>query len=329
MFQGRSAKKKTTISSEENDFQELYAKLQFKVDYPTKPNQTLYIYGNIEELGNWDINSVKKLNKLDEKSSTWESDFIIECPVGMNIQYNYLIIDSDKKKYVEKLPNNAMRSITTKRPGQYIICDKKGQIQTAISYKEREKRNTKRKLSRMLFDTLNIQDFMGEPCNLKNDYYKSEDYSDYISNLSPQDLLSYENNKANFDEIDLVKEEEPNRPSLNAVDNINEIIFNDIECMNRDARIIMVSLYLPVRIKKKNMNKKEYEIIEDENSFLSRYINVLKNEGIVNLIWVGMLKNYFDFEEEERPIIENQLKDHNYIMINPNKKEWNLYLFYI
>ena len=329
MFQGRSLKKKTTVSSEENDFQELYAKLQFKVDYPTKPNQALYIYGNIEELGNWDINSVKKLIKLDENSSTWESDFTIECPVGMSIQYKYLIIDSDKKKYAEKLPNNAIRSITTKRPGQYIICDKKGQIQTTISYKAEEKRTSKRKLSRMFFDTLNIKDFMGDTNNSKIDYYKSEDYSDYISNLSPQDLLSYENNKANFDEIDLVKEDETIRQNINSVDSTNLMNLNYIDCINRDARIIMVSLYLPVRIKKKDMNKKEYEIIEDENSFLSRYINVLKNEGIVNLIWVGMLKNYFDFEEDERPIIENLLKENNYIMINPNKKEWNLYLFYI
>ena len=329
MFQGRSSKKKTTVSSEENDFQELYAKLQFKVDYPTEPNQTLYIYGNIEELGNWDINSAKKLIKLDENSPTWESDFTIECPVGMSIQYKYLIIDSDKKKYDEKLPNNAIRSITTKRPGQYIICDKKGQIQTTISYKAKEKRTSKRKLSRMFFDTLNIKDFMGDTNNSKIDYYKSEDYSDYISNLSPQDLLSYENNKANFDEIDLVKEDETIRQNINSVDSTNLMNLNYIDCINRDARIIMVSLYLPVRIKKKDMNKKEYEIIEDENSFLSRYINVLKNEGIVNLIWVGMLKNYFDFEEDERPIIENLLKENNYIMINPNKKEWNLYLFYI
>jgi hypothetical protein len=185
MFQGRSLKKKTTVSSEENDFQELYAKLQFKVDYPTKPNQTLYIYGNIDELGNWDIKSVKKLIKLDENSSIWESEFTIECPVGMNIQYKYLIIDSDKKICIEKLPNNENRSITTKRPGQYIICDKKEQLQTTISFRGKEKRSSKRKSSRMFFDTLNVKDFINDSNYIKNDYYKSEDYSDFITNLSP------------------------------------------------------------------------------------------------------------------------------------------------
>ena len=328
MFQGRSLKKKTTVSSEENDFQELYAKFQFKVDYPTKSNQTLYIYGNIDELGNWDINAVKKLIKLDDNSSTWESDFTIECPVGMNIQYKYLIIDSDKKVYIEKLPNNQNRSITTKRPGQYVICDKKGQLQTTISFRGKEKRSSKRKLSRMFFDTLNAKDFINDANNIKNDYYKSEDYSDFITNLSPQDLLSYENNNANFDEIDLVKDDEASNQNIITTDS-NIKSFLNASCINKDDRIIMVSIYLPVKIKKKDINKKEYEIIEDENTFLSRYINVLKNEGIVNLIWVGMLKNYFDFEEDEKPIIENLLKEQNYIMINPNFKEWNLYLFYI
>ena len=328
MFQGRSLKKKTTVSSEENDFQELYAKFQFKVDYPTKSNQALYIYGNIDELGNWDINAVKKLIKLDENSSTWESDFTIECPVGMNIQYKYLIIDSDKKVYIEKLPNNQNRSITTKRPGQYVICDKKGQLQTTISFRGKEKRSSKRKLSRMFFDTLNAKDFINDANNIKNDYYKSEDYSDFITNLSPQDLLSYENNNANFDEIDLVKDDEASNQNIITTDS-NIKSFLNASCINKDDRIIMVSIYLPVKIKKKDINKKEYEIIEDENTFLSRYINVLKNEGIVNLIWVGMLKNYFDFEEDEKPIIENLLKEQNYIMINPNFKEWNLYLFYI
>ena len=41
----------------------------------------------------------------------------------------------------------------------------------------------------------------------------------------------------------------------------------------------MVTIYLPVSIKKKDMNKKEYIIIKDENTFLSRYLNVLKKFG--------------------------------------------------
>ena len=172
----------------------------------------------------------------------------------------------------------------------------------------------------MVFDTLNTQDLMNESENSKNlkfNFRPSEDFSDFVSNLSPEDLLSYENNKANFDEYDLM--------DLNQSKDLSDYNNN----LNTNERIIMVTVYLPVSIKKKDMNKKEYIIIEDENTFLSRYLNVLKNKETLKLIWVGMLKNYFDFEKDEIIIIEKILKEKNYFMIKPDKKDWNLYLFYL
>jgi len=91
----------------------------------------------------------------------------------------------------------------------------------------------------------------------------------------------------------------------------------------------MVSIYLPITIKKIDLNKKEYEIIEDENTFFSRYLNYLKNNGTIDLIWVGMIKNYFDFEKDEINTIEILLQENGYYMITPNKKDWNLYIFYL
>ena len=316
----RPGKRKDTVSSTENDYEESYATIQFRVDYPTKSNQTLYILGNNDELGNWKEESAVKLIKLDSNSTIWESQLPIECPVGMAIQYKYLIIDSSNKKNYEQLPENSMRSITTKKPGHYIILNKKGELQAHISFIGKDKRSSKRKLSRMFFDTLNTKDFMNEGENIKNikfSFKNSEDYSDFISSLSPEDLLSYENNKANFDEYDLI---DGMNQSKDISENLN---------LNIDDRIIMVTLYLPISIKQKDMNKKEFEIIEDENSFLSRYLNVLKNNDTVNLIWVGMLKNYFDFEKDDINIIDNLLQEKNYFMIRPDKKEWNLYLFYL
>ena len=69
----RSTKRKESVSSEENDFTELYATLQFKVDFPTKLNQSLYMVGNKEELGNWDENAAIKLINIDNNTSIWES----------------------------------------------------------------------------------------------------------------------------------------------------------------------------------------------------------------------------------------------------------------
>jgi trehalose 6-phosphate synthase/phosphatase len=91
----------------------------------------------------------------------------------------------------------------------------------------------------------------------------------------------------------------------------------------------MATIYLPFYIKKNESNKNKYELIEDENSFLLRYINNLKSTKSINLIWVGMLKNYFDFIEDEINEIDEFLYNKGYSMIRPNKKDWQLFLFYI
>ena len=94
MFGRRSSKRKDSLSSEDNDYEESYASIHFQVDFPTKPNQTLYIIGNIEELGNWNKEEGVKLIKLDETTNIWETTQALECPVGMTIKYKYLIIDN-------------------------------------------------------------------------------------------------------------------------------------------------------------------------------------------------------------------------------------------
>jgi hypothetical protein len=123
-------------------------------------------------------------------------------------------------------------------------------------------------------DSKNTSENENDLKNLKFSFGRQEDdYSEYISNLSPQDLLSYENNKSNFETYDAIPDFDYNQKITN----------ND--------RVIMVTIYLPFYLKKLE-NNKGYEIVEDENSILLRYINNLKNTKSLNLIWVGMLKNY-------------------------------------
>ena len=317
----RSEKRKGSVSSEENDNEENYATIQFQVDFPTNPDETLCILGNIEELGNWEINSAKKLIKLDEESSIWEMSSPLECPIGMMIKYKFLTVDSNNIKTFEALPNNAERSITAKRQARYIIMNKKGDLNSKISFSDQVQRSFKRKLSRINYDVINKSNLSGEidnEDNKNNDnengikylkFHFKENESEYISNLSPKDLISYENNKSNFEIYDKIPD----------FDFTQKITYND--------RCIMASVYLPFYLKK--VNKNEYEIIEDENSLLLRYINNLKNTKKINLIWVGMLKNYFDFDEEEILYIQEFLSDKNYYIIRPKKKDWQLYLYYI
>ena len=318
MFVKRSSNRKDTVSSEENDNEENYAKINFQVEFPTKPNQTLYIFGNIEELGNWDKDKAEKLIKLDERTSIWESMYPLECPVGMTIKYKYLIIDSNNNKIEEELPNDTERVLTTKKPGQYIIMNKKNDLISKITFVGSDKRSFKRKLSRIKYDILNKNNISGmhendtkeqDIKNLKFNFKKAENESEYISYLSPKDLISYENNNANFDTYDKIPD------------------FDYTQKITTSDRIIMVSTYLPFYLKK--IKKNEYEIIEEENSLLLRYINNLKNTKKINLIWVGMLKNYFDFNEDEINDIQDFLESKDFYIIRPKKKDWQLYLYYI
>ena len=317
MYGMRSSKRKGTVSSEEDDYKESYANIHFQIDYPTKSNQTLYLVGNIEELGNWREDEAEKLMQLDKDTTIWETTRPLECPVGMTIKYKYFIKDTKNKIFREKLPNDSERSITTKKPGQYIIMNKKGDLTTKISFVGQE-RSQKRKLSRINLDVINSKDFTDENenenelKNLKFNFGKSEEESsEYISYLSPQDLLSYENNKANFETYDAIPD----------FDNNQKITHSD--------RIIMATIYLPFYIKRKEGKKKEYEIVENENSFLLRYINNLKNTKSINLLWVGMLQNYFDFEEDEIDSIDEFLSQKDFCIIRPKKRDWYLFLFYI
>ena len=45
-------KSKESVSSEENEFENAYANLEFNVKYETKMGQTLHICGNVIDLGN-------------------------------------------------------------------------------------------------------------------------------------------------------------------------------------------------------------------------------------------------------------------------------------
>ena len=314
----RTEKRKDTISSEENDNEDNYANIQFQVEFPTKSNQNLYILGNIEELGNWNKDKAVKLIKLDENSSLWEKEKPLECPVGMTIKYKFLIEDSNNNKYFEKLPNNAERSITTKKAGKYIIMNFKNNLTINISYVEKHKRSFKRKLSRINYDVLNRNNLYedignnGNGRNIKNlkfNFKKTENDSEYISYLSDKDLISYENNKSNFDIYDKIPD------------------FDYTQQITSSDRCIMASVYLPFYLKKNKNN--DYEIVEQENSLLLRYINNLKKEKKINLIWVGMIQNYFDFNEDEIIEIQEFLAKEDYYIIKPKKKDWQLFLYYI
>ena len=65
--------RKNSISSEENDFPNSYANLEFNVKYETKIGQILHICGNKDELGNWDADSSPRLHTYPKLYPVWKN----------------------------------------------------------------------------------------------------------------------------------------------------------------------------------------------------------------------------------------------------------------
>ena len=301
--------RKASISSEENDIDIVYANLDFKVNYESKIGQVLHICGNIEELGNWNPKKSPSLKTNPNIYPNWESNYSLSIPIGMTIEYKYVLFDQNNNQEWEQLPNYSVRTITMKRPGNYLIINQKGNLDLKIINKS--------KSNEMLSnDKINInlidKDDIEEEKKIKSLKLKfaKDDYSNFASELLPIDLISYENNKMAWEIFD-------------------DFDKGEIRLSSRD-RIVMVTVYLPIAVEK-NQNG-DFNIIESDNSFLFRYVNKLKTEtkkNQINIKWIGLLKNLYDFPEEEQEQIIDFLRERDYYTVTPSKKELDYFIYYL
>ena len=130
--------RKGSVSSEENDLEISYATLEFKVNYESQMGQILHICGNIEELGNWNADKSPKLRTNQELYPIWESNFHFSLPVGMTIEYKYVLIDQNNNKIWEQLPDNSVRSLTMKKPGDFLVINQMGNLNLKIIDKSKQ-----------------------------------------------------------------------------------------------------------------------------------------------------------------------------------------------
>ena len=305
-------KRKESASSEENDFESPCAHLEFSVKYSTKIGQTVHICGNVEELGNWNADESPKLQTNPSIYPIWKSKFSFALPIGMTFEYKYVLIDQNNNKIWEELPNNSVRNLTMKKPGNYSVYNEMGNLDLKIidkSSSKEIKRNSKINLN-LITKEEEIEENENEEKKIKNLKLKfmKEDYSKVASELQPIDLISYENNKM----------------SLDIYDDLDK---NEVKLSNKD-RIVMVTVYLPISIEKKGEN--DYDIIESDNSLLFRYINKIKNDkNSINIKWVGLLKGFYDYSEEEQDNIIEFLRAKDYYPVTPNKKELDYFIYYL
>ena len=301
--------RKNSISSEENDFPNSYANLEFNVKYETKIGQILHICGNKDELGNWDADSSPRLHTYPKLYPVWKNSFEFSLPIGMTLEYKYVIIDQNNNKIWEDLPNNSIRTLTMKQPGNFVIYNEMGNLDLKIINK-----STSAEIKPNSHINLNLiekENDLGDK-KFKNLNFKfmKEDYSSVASDLLPIDLLSYENNKMNIDIYD-------------------EFDKNEVKLSLKD-RIVMVTVYLPITIEKIGDN--DYKIIESDNSLLFRYINKIKTnkkKNMINIKWVGLLKCLYEYNEIEQEEIIEFLRQNDYYAVTPDKKELDYFIYYL
>ena len=299
--------RKLSISSEnESDLPQSMATVTFKCEYQTIFGQELHIAGNIEELGKWDPSKSIKMETDETSYPIWTSSLEVTCPVGMTIEYKYIIINNGGYEW-EAIPG-IHRTITIKKKGEYVILNRKGDL----SFKVKKNDNPYEDDDGLRYNNKNakegevdmekISDFL----KLKKLSFDSTS-SAIVSSMTPIDLLSYENNKRTC---------EFTNESL-------DFLISSKGSFSEN--MIMATEFLPVIIKKIDG---KFKIETDEESAIFSTLNHIHQQRKANLLWVGMLRNYFDYTIEEIDEIDFILRESNYFMIFPEKEDWDDYISY-
>jgi galactitol-specific phosphotransferase system IIB component len=102
-------------------------------------------------------------------------------------------------------------------------------------------------------------------------------------------------------------------------------------CMNQkissDDRIIIASAHLPFEIDK--IPGGNFIIRETNESIIYSNLYRIKEKGLCEVVWVGMLKNFQQYSEEDLENIKEILKERNIYMVNITETDYKNYWIYI
>ena len=277
-------------SLSDNQFNPNYGTIIFKVKYETYLGQEVRLVGNIEELGSWDPKKSILMTTNKETYPYWISTQEITGPVGMGILYKYLIYDHNLKKFIWENEDNQNRFFEIQIPGKIEIKEEKGKKIRTINKINHEEVSD--------LSTYNNNDATCEVLNIPN-------YP--LLNRQIFDLLEYDSIKL-----------ESNQICKNQLMNLTLKITND-------DRLIIVSSLLPFDVE---INGNEIIFNEIPDNDIYSMIYGIKEKIISNIYWVGMLRNYRNFSEEQLNLISNYLIKCNIILIIPEKEDYKNYWIY-
>lgn len=88
--------------------------------------------------------------------------------------------------------------------------------------------------------------------------------------------------------------------------------------MSSEDRIVIVTAYLPFEVEKHNQGF--YTLNINEESLVYSIMYRMKEINFCEVVWVGMLENYFQFEEDDLVEIQNFLEEKNIYLVTPDHK---------
>ena len=277
-------------SLSDNQFNPNYGTITFKVKYETVLGQEVRLVGNIEELGSWDPKKSILMTTNNDIYPYWISTQEITGPIGMGILYKYLIYDNHLKKFIwENEDQN--RFFEIEHPGKFEIGEEKGKkIRTIKKIENHE-------------DISHIS-FVNADDNSEDLYIQKYP----LLNREIFDLLEYDSIKL-----------ESNQICKNDLMNLTLKITND-------DRLIIVSSLLPFDVEFNDNNEIILNYIPDNDIYSVIY--GIKEKNLCNIYWVGMLRNYKKFNEEQLNNISNFLLKSNIYLIIPDKNDYRDYWIY-
>ena len=277
----------------------------FQCRFETRPGYSLYIIGNIREMGSWQPSNSIALTTNSDMYPTWKTSKPIIVPTGSEIDYKYLIKNDSGDYEWEYLPQNENRHLDIKSPGKWTIKDEKDNLFSEVINRDY--------LSRSQNNLLELID------NNNNNMF-SHTVSPYQASPLPWS--------------DAVKYDERNTKTINS-EIFDMCLSLKGEAFSPDDRVVIVTALLPFKIVKTKLPdnpsspNEKYQIVPLTDNITYYTLFKFKQLHIMKVAWIGMLKGIFEFTEEEQEEIIMFLEEQDISLVTTTKKESDDYWTYI
>ena len=299
------SKQKMTLSSNE-----LVAKISFKCKYHTNFGSSLYVVGNVESLGNWNVEKALELSTTEETYPVWEKKDAFYCPLGTEITYKYITKDAKKNASWEFLPNNGNRKIIVDTEGNLSIEDEEYPIANE-SINDLEEKNV---LSKSQFNPSISLNKEGKILNIKSRVKTPKKKK--VIKLTSKSLKRNTNTKkltAKKQKENTVKSKNSNNKHLIKTNEDFEVNKDEIDINNNNLlltdNLIELKTNLDQNFKINDIFTYDINLINKMNSGLFESFLFSSNQSINNKDRLVIVNEFLPFSfQKKEPINEDDSK---------------------